>query len=162
MCCVQRRGNTDRIAGAECLLNEMSGGSHARSRDKKIFQQPSLSVWLEGRAGKGGGFPLTTNPAVVLNGQVSEEYPALPQRPESARLEGTPASHLQQWASEQEEEAAQTSSNMVFFFFKPLPPIYQCIGLSGASDHKFHFSLLEVKISVKSSCKFLNCKQRGT
>lgn len=66
------------------------------------------------------GFPLATNAAVVLNGQVSEEYPALPQRPESARLGGTPASHLQQWALEQGEQAARTSSNMVFF--KPLPP----------------------------------------
>lgn len=56
MYCMQRPGETEGIAGAEGLLNEMSRGPHARSQDKKIFQQPSLSVWSwgQGRAKEGG------------------------------------------------------------------------------------------------------------
>lgn len=47
-------------------------------RTKKSSTAFPVSLILRAGQGKGGGFPLTTNPAVVLNGQVSEEYPALP------------------------------------------------------------------------------------
>lgn len=74
MYCMQRPGKTEGTAGTACLLNEISKGSHARSQDKKIFQQPSLSVWSWGQDNE-GGFSLTANPAVVLNGQVSRRVP---------------------------------------------------------------------------------------
>lgn len=82
-------------------------------RTKKSSNSLPCQSDLEGRR---GGSPLTTNPAVVLNGQVSEEYPALPRGPESAGPGGRPASHLQQWALEQGEQAALTSRDIVFFF----------------------------------------------
>lgn len=152
MDCMQRPGETEGIAGAECLLSEMSRGPHARSQGKKIFQQPSLSVWSWGQ-GKGGDFPLTTNPAVVLSGQVSEEYHALPRGPEEEHQPHISSDRLRSRQNRQHRQVVTW-----YFSFNPCPMIYWCIGVSRASDHKFHFSILEVQTSVKSLCKLLNYK----
>lgn len=53
MYCMQWPGKTEGIAGAACLLNEISRWSHARSQDEKIFQQPPLSVWSWGQDSRG-------------------------------------------------------------------------------------------------------------
>lgn len=117
MYCLQRAGKAEGTASAGCLFSEMPRGPQARNQDKKNLPT-AFPVGLISRAGqdKGGGFPLTANPAAVLDRRMSEEDPGHPVPG------GAPA------------VTRGCSCN-------PQPLLYWHRGMSRASDHKFHFCL---------------------
>lgn len=140
MYCMQRPGKSEGIAGAACLLNKISRGSHARSQDKKIFQQPSLSVWSWGQ-GRGAGFSLNWKSSSCFKWAGVKQSTLLCLRDLTVPDQEVWQLHFSRnglWSRKNRQHRP-----VVAWYFSSNPsPDFWCIGVSRTSDHKCPFSIL--------------------